>query len=367
MSISRLTLPSSFVDKLSDRMLMPPEPNYFWGNALYGAVMEADIKAMGGSIGVGRRDFSGSGPNAVGVAANPADLNPAGALSEAIAVERHAVGTGSTVKMNRTVFSDTTYTEASRRITRATIGTTAVDLAQEQVAITIERFGGPYTGSAVGPHVIESFDLDMSVEDLVAKVEKHLRRDRMKFVDSVLGTKACGAAPSTAYVYPGDPNFALSADNSAFLTQGDRPMDLETLIRAEQLALDNKIPTFSNGRYAAVLSPRQVRQIKTNARYQQLVAFHPDKSPIYQKYIGTIGMTDIFVSQTNPTATANSTITVQTGVLFGPGLIGYAIAKGCRAEPDDNTNFGQRVMVVWQADEGYVVLDNRFAVSLRSD
>lgn len=370
MSISRLTLPSAFQDKVSEKILMPPEPGYFWGQLLYLAALEAELAAAGGAIQVGARSFAGGGAGMPDLAAARMDPN-AGRdpiRAEAINVERFAVRQGQTVKMNRTVFSDTTYTEASRRVTRATIGTTGVDLTGEQVELTIDRFAGPYTGSAVGPHIIESFDLDRASEDLVDKVGKHLKRDRDKFCDSVVGTKALGApSSSTAYVYPGDPNLSLTADDSAFLTQGDRPMDLETLIRAEEVAKNNKIPTFANGRYVGVISPKQERQVKTNSRFEKMSKDYREKNPLFGLYLGTIGMVDYFVSQTNATATANSTITVQRGVVFGPGFLGYGIAKGCRVEPDDNTNFGQRVMVVWQADEGYVCLDNRFGVSLRSD
>lgn len=355
------------MDGLSDKIRMPPEPGYFWATLQYGAVVSAQLRAVG-PINVGLRSFTGSGtatPDSVG---SPADLNPAGLLAEAISVELHKVGLGSTIKMNRTVYSDTTYTEASRDITRRAIGTVAVDISGESTAITIKRAGGPYSlvAAAVGPHIIEEFDLQMTTENLVQRVGNHLTRDRVKYSDTVLAAKVTAAAPSTAYVYPGDPDLTLSADSLAFLAQGDRAMDLETIFRAEQVAIDNKIPTFSNGRYAMVLSPRQIRQIKTNNRYESMVQFHQDKSPIFQRSLGTIGMTDLFMSQSNPTTTTSS-ITVQRGVLFGPGLIGYVLAKECSVQPDDNTNFGQRVALVWQCDEGSEILDNRFVISIRSN
>ncbi len=369
MSINRLTLPSAFQDKLSEKILMPPEPTYFWANLLFLAEMEAELKAAGGSLATAGRTFSGSGIK-MSDQLSTVDANAGRdvARADAFSIEKFAVGAGSTVKMNRTVFSDTTYTEASRLITRATLGTAGVDLTGEQVELTIQRYGGPYTGSAVGPHIIESFDLERASEDLVDKVAKHLRRDRNKFVDTVVAARAIGAPVSTtSYVYPGDPNMALTTDNAAFLSQGDRPLDLESLIRGEEIVLTLKIPTFSNGRYAAAITPKQARQVKTNSRFQDLASNFKEKNPLFENYIGTLGMVDYFVSQTNPTATANSTITVQRGVIFGPGLLAYGIGKACHVEPGDDTNFGQRVSVMWQADEGYNVLDNRLAVSLRSD
>jgi len=318
------------------------------------------------------RQIPSSGADVPDLMQLDADFGRGPISSEALVTENFASQPGHTVRMNRMVFADTTYTEASRNITRATVSTTGVDIGGEQVELTIQRYSGPLiaAGGAVGPHIIEEFDAKrLPVHDLSARVGAHLRRDRMKFVDSVVGNKYLVAAASSArYVYPGDPNNALSTDNSAFIAQGDRPMDLETLIRAEERAVTASIPVFtSTGRYAMVLSPRQSRQITTSAAWQRASKTILDKNPLTSQYVGTVGKTDVFTSSTNPTATANSTITVQLGALFGPGAVGYANAMPCEVRPDDATNFGQRISVVWMADEAFQVMDNRFVVSVRSN
>lgn len=374
MSISALSLPGLFLPKTSAKILLPPEPTYLWANLLYNSEAAAEL-ARGAGQPYGptpMRQLQSSGV----AAPDPKDsaFDPNAGLSmtfkDAIVVEKFSVPSGktATVKMNRLVFADTTYTLASRRVTRTTIGTTAVDLTNDQVEITIERFAGPYTGSAVGPHIIEEFDLDKTDEDLSERVAVHLRRDRTKFVDTVVAELAVNGAASANRIYPGDPDAALTTDNGAFLAQGDRTWDLESCFRAEEMAKTNKIPTFPNGRWMGVMTARQERQLKTNGRFEKMTKNYAEKNPIFGNYIGTLGMTDWFTSQTNPTTTANSTITVQLGVVMGPGALGYGCtAKPCHVRPDDSTNYGQRVAIIWVCDEGFVRLDNRFLVSCRSD
>lgn len=372
MTIGRLTLASEFYDMTSPKMLLPPEPQYFWANLLFAGMSAAELrKGAGAPFGTfAGRQVPTSGADVPDIMRLDANWGAPGIASEAIVVEDFQSQPGHTVRMNRMVFADTTYTETSRDVTRATIGTTGVDVSGEQVEMTIKRYAGPLIAAAgaVGPHIIEEFDAKrLPVHDLSARVSVHLRRDRMKFVDSVLATKYCTSASSARYAIPGDFSNALTTDNSAFVTQGDRPMDVETIIRAEQIAITNSIPTFSNGRYACVLSPIQYRQLRTSSQWNKQSVFDPTKNVLSSRYVGTISNTDVFVSSTNTTTTANSTITVQLGVLMGPGAVGYAMAMPCEVRPDDATNYGQRIAVVWMADEAFATLDNRFLVSLRSD
>ena len=95
--------------------------------------------------------------------------------------------------------------------------------------------------------------------------------------------------------------------------------------------------------------------------------YFPEKNPLFTGYVSTVDNLDIFECSTNPTATANSTITVQLGVLFGPGAIGYGLAKPVGVVAADDTNYGRRVNVIWTTWEGFATFDDRFVVSLRSD
>jgi hypothetical protein len=372
MAIDRTTLPSFYQDQLSSRVLMPPEPAYVYASLYFDSVAQAEMQRPDG-VQQGARRFAGIGQPVPGFESS---TDPNGgrnftALTDAIVTDFYDTAKpGQTVMMNRVVFADTTYTEASRRVTRSTIGTASASLTGEQVSITIHRYAGPLVAAAgaVGPYTIEEFDLKHENHSVVQRVGTALQRDYVKTVDSFFANLFCTSMPSTSYVYPGDPNLALSADDTAFTAQGDRPFDLETIFRAEEVAMQTlKIAPFANGRYAAFISPKQKRQLQTNSRWEKMVEQYPEKNPVFSQYLGTVGMTDLFVSQTNSTATANSTITVQIGVLMGPGAIGAALAMAPEVRPDSTTNYDQRVSVVWMSDFGLGPLDNRKLVALRSD
>ena len=369
MAISRLTLPEEWQDALASRMLLPAEPAYFWARMLDAQVGSVEV-ARGMEKGIAPLNVQSSGDAVPKFNANAPALAGEPSMPDLIVVQDMAAQPGQTVMFNRLVFADTTYTESSRRATRRTIGTTQVDITGEQVSVTIERYAGPLTAASgsIGPHVIEEFDLKRRPKhDIVERVVQHLRRDRFKFVDTVLAAKACSSSATGTYVYPGDPNDALTADNTAFVTQGDRAMDCETVIRAEQRANSAGVPTFPDGTYVMVLSPRQVRQLKTDTMFQRLAKEVDSMNPLMQRFVAKIGNVRIFECTTNPTATANSTITVQLGVLMGPGALCYATAMPCEIRTDTNTNYGQRIPLVWMADEGWEVLDNTFLFSIRSN
>lgn len=378
-TVSRLTLPSEFTNPVNAALLVQPQPQFLYAMLVFQANAAAELKQGITAVGPNAsRQFSGSGFVVPDLGAMQLDLtDPEQRASvmlrgEAIKADFFQNATPSeVVRLLRPNFVDSTYTEASRRTTRATISTTAQNpMGMDAVQIQIDEFSGPYnnTGSAVQPLGLEGFDLNMSpTHNLVQLAMLNLRRDRSKTIDSIISTKVFNAIQTSNYVYPGDPDGALSTDNSAFLSQGDRPADVESVQRSAEVLKRAGIPTFSNGRYMAILSTKQVLKIRTSNAWQKIARYFPEKNPLFTNYIGTIDNVDIFECATNPTATANSTITVQLGVVFGPGLLGYAMAKPCEVLAADDTNYGRRVNVIWSAWEGSAIIDDRFAVALRSD
>lgn len=371
MALSRLTLPGAFYDRTSQQMLVAPEPEYLYAKLVFAANAKMELRDTEIPLTAFQVPVSASGGILPPEAMNDPVVNASWPLADAIQMEDFqgkGVGPGQTVRFPRQIFTDSTYTKASRNITRAVVGTTPVDIEMGMAELTIQRYGGPYAGSAVGPYVIESFDLQNKSEiDLSRQCASHLRRDRVKFLDSVVGDLYCsGASSSTGYVYPGDYTDSLTSDATAFLAQGTRPMDMEALVRAERRAVENKIPTFTGGRYVCILSPRQAQQLLMSRAFRDASQFIPEKNLLTSSYVRSIGRTDIYIGQTNPTTTTGS-ITVQLGVLFGQGAVGAAVASACGVYPDSATNFDQRIMVIWRADEEYKVLDNRFLISIRSN
>lgn len=378
-TVSRLTLPSEFTNPVNAALLIQPQPQFMYAMLLFQANAAAELRQGISSVGPNAsRMFESSGFAVPDLGAMQLDLTDPEQRSSVML--RGAAITSlqfpnaqpqEVVRIMRPTFVDSTYTEASRRTTRATISTTAQNiLGNDTVSVQIDEFSGPYSNaaSAVQPLGLEGFDLNMSPShNLIERAMLDLRRDRMKTVDAILSTKMFAAVQTSNYVYPGDPSQSLTTDNSAFTSQSDRTVDVETLQRSAKVLKDLGIPTFANGRYMAILSTRQVLNLKSSNGYQRLARYFPEKNPLFTNYVASVDNIDIFECATNPTATANSTITVQLGLVFGPGFVGYASAKPCEVLAADDTNFGRRVSVIWSAWEGSAVMDDRFAVTVRSD
>lgn len=380
--ISRLSLPSAFQNPVDAVILSQPQPQYLGAALVFMATAAAELTEDMSSIGPNAsRQFTNSGA-APGVivpelGAMQLDLtDPAQRASvmlrgSAIMV-KNFIGkpANEVVKMRRPVFADTTYTETSRDTTRAQISTAPTGISSEMVNITLKEFSGPYdqANTRVAPHGIENFDLRMAqTTDLIAEVGLHLKRDRVKFLDTVVWAKAVAGPASSNYAFPGDPDQGLTTDAAAFLTQGDRRVDVETIQRSGKLLKDAGAPTFANGKYMAVLSTKQVLQLKNSSAWRQLAKFHAEVNPLLSGgYVGSIDNVDVFECATLPTTTTSG-ITVQLGVVFGPGYLGYAIADPCHVAAADETNYGKRVNVIWTCIERFEVLDNRLCVVVRSD
>lgn len=377
--ISRATLPAEFFDRTSSMMLVQPEPQYLYAQMVFAADLQAELRANpdGLSLMPGRGIPGGEGAVVKPFAENQLQLvDSTRIVGEAIAVSGELAkgNVGHTIRMNRPVFANTTYSAASRLVsTGSTISTTPISLTAEQVSITIQRFAGPYdqSNSRVAPYAIDRFDAQRSVHDLVATVGVQLQRDRMKYLDSVYA--GIFDSPVTSnIIFPGDPTNALAgSDSSAFpsATNGYRPLDAESIFRAEQKMADNYIPRFSSGKYLLVVSPQQARQLRTDPAFQRMSVFQPDNSPLKQSYVGTLGLVDIYQSSTNTVDTATvSGVSINHGIMFGPGYVGRVKdGEGCRVMDSTDDNYGETPKVIWLAYEGQSLLDNRFVVSIHSN
>jgi hypothetical protein len=377
--ISRATLPAEFFDRTSAMMLIQPEQQYLYAQMVFAADLQAELRANpdGFSLMPGRGISGGDGAVVKPFAENQLQLvESTRIVGEAIAVSGELAkgNVGHTIRMNRPVFANTTYSAASRLVsTGSTISTTPISLTAEQVSITIQRFAGPYdqSNSRVAPYAIDRFDAQRSVHDLVATVGVQLQRDRMKYLDSVYA--ALFDSPVTSnIIFPGDPTNALAgSDASAFpsATNGYRPMDAESIFRAEQKMADNYIPRFSNGKYHLIVTPQQARQLRTDPAFQRMSVFQPENSPLKQSYVGTLGLVDIYQSSTNTVDTTTvSGVSINHAIMFGPGYVGRVKdGEGCRVMDSTDDNYGETPKVIWLAYEGQSLLDNRFVVSVHSN
>lgn len=372
MSVSRVTLPNEFFDRTSAKMLVQPEPQYIYARLVYMAAAQAELRNGGGPLGISaERAVGGTGAPVPSLQEMQLILAD-NIRSEAIFVtdELAPEKVGHTIRMNRPVFSGGGYSEAARTIaTSQTISTSPVDLTQEQVALTIKRVAGPYdtANSRVAPRAIDRFDAEHSVHRIADIIGVDLARDRAKYLDTVIGG-LFDKVPSASVIYPGDSTFSLSTDATALAANGDRPFDAETCFRVEQKLNDLYIPHFANGRYMMIVTPQQMRQLKSDPAFQKMSVFQPENNPLKNSYIGTLGNLEIYQSSTNTVDTSTvSGVSIHHAIAFGPGHVGYASSGPCRIIASTDDNYGETAKVVWCAYEGACTLDDRFAVAVHSD
>lgn len=365
MTVSRVTLPTEFFDITSAQMLIQPEPQYVLARALFASIASAEL-ASTGSLDLGARPPLNSGQPIISLQDQQLNLatSPLGKLVMVVN-ELGQKGVGHTVKLNRMAFIGGTFTEASRTIAQSTsISTTPLDLpAQEQASITIKRVAGPYSASAaaVAPLGIDRADANRSVHSLASYVSEALRRDRMKYLDAILGLLYDGA--TTNVVRPGQ----LAADAS-FPTSGSAPFDLSMVFRAVEALNIGNIPYFEDGRYMMLISPTQMRQLKEDPDYNNQAKEDVRFNLLTGMNAVTIGENvRAMVTTTLPTDTATiAGQTIYRGVMFGPQAVGFGIDDSCRVVTANEDNYGETAKVIWIAYEGSALLDQRFLCSMRS-
>lgn len=359
---SRVTLPQEFYDKTGDDLLVQPIPQFLYADLFLGAIASSlqIPEAMG--LQVDSRAITGVGADY----SNPVERDRL-MLSNPITTDLFAAkadftaAPGNTIRFNRPAYTQTTYTEQSRRVASGmTISTTPTKVASEQNSLTLYRYGGPYDPgqSAVAPFAIERFDANMGVHKLTKIIGNTLTFDFRHFIDAVNVTLLDLASVT---IYPE----GMTADNDA-TSAGSFPFTYEQLLRAERTADDANLPVLPDGYRVAVLAPIQVAQLGIDPIYARAAEFHPLYNNLFPQYVKSVSKTHIFKSTTLTTTSNSSSVNVHRGHYIAPG----ALFAGMGARPEvwasANDNFGQTALVVWLADLAFGLADNRFCLSLRS-
>lgn len=363
MPASRVTLPTEFFDITSAKLLIQPEPQYIFAAMAFAGVAGAEFRETGivaarGALAASGADVRAYQDNQLKLAESP--------FAEGITVisELGSKGVGHTIKINRPVFGGGGYTVAQRTIAQSTsISTTPVEMsAQEQASITILRVGGPWdsTNSRVAPYSVDRQDAQRSVHNLGQIIGMQMYRDRTKYLDSVLSILFNSA--TTNVVRAG----GLTADAS-FPASGEQPFDLDMVLRGVEKLSNANIPRFADGTYMLIISPTQMRQLRSDPDYKNQakedVAFNLLTS-LNAERIGGVRIMESTTIQTDTTTVSGQTI--YRGVMFGPGAIGYGIDEMCRSAYSFDDNYGETAKVIWLAYEGLSLLDERFLCSMRS-
>lgn len=361
-NISRATLPQEFYDITSAELLIQPEPEYLHA-LLAKSAFDAEISAMSIGLQIPSRDFPTSGPAYADIDAGRLNLSD-DILSPAIKVQNEfgQEMIGHTIRINRPKYTESTYTQASRR---SPVGTTfsvsPISVESEQVSMTIDRFAGPYsnTDGAVRPYGIERFDANRGVHNMAAVREHFFKRDFDKWLDRTIVDLY---DQSSAAIYP----VGMTAVNDS-LVAGDYPFSYDQIRRVRTSMDTANIPKFGDGKRIMVITPLQQEQLEADPEYRQLAKFHPAFNPLFLKsYVNTVGNFHIFTSNTLLTTANSNSIPIQYGQAFGPQMVGMGAQGMPRVVPSTDDNFGERVVAIWLWYAAFQVLDNRFGRSVRS-
>jgi hypothetical protein len=359
--ITRASLPSEFFDITSNMLLVQPQPQFLHAQ-LWKLALQASLSPPS-ALGMAGRTSGASGDGVGGVEVDRLMMEDDGLASSTITVVPSlGNGPGHTVNLNRPVFASTTYTQASRLVPSGTdISTSAVNISAEQVPVTLQRFAGPYNSgiSAPGPYALDRFDAKLSIHSLAALVGKHMKQDFDKTLDSFMVT-LLDLASSTVRPL----GFSADAD---FTTQEAGPMDFNTIARVERAMDEANIPVFANGRRILCIHPRQAQSLKDDPQFARYAESHAPVNPLLkQSYLKSVAGFDIYKSNALDTDTNASSVVVYKAQAWGPGVLGSAIGEMPRVTAAAEDNYGETAKVVWLLYGAFAMLDNRFAVSVRT-
>ncbi len=344
------SLTQEFVDMLSAELIVEPDPQYVFA-VLAGA-------ARAGAMDFGAQGVSGvSGNMQAAMGAGMGSVRYLDPRWMSIAADFAKVVSepatpGKVILVDQPRYLGGTFTETSRRLTEGTaVSATPQAATMGQVTVTIREYGGPHDGTNVAPIGITEFLKRRAKHDLVQYVGTLLRRDRNKFVDHVVSDLLL---TTTHVTTPGDvAEGSLTA--GAKLTEDE----LSEMLRKLQ---ERNIPTFSNGLFMAVLSPKHLEDLKADSKFRESVRYLGTEGALVQGHVANHGGFMIVVSSNIPTAGvgAGSAVTGYRGVAFGPGAIGHAIGMDAEARRSKNDDFGREDRVLWLAHEGWALLDSDF-------
>lgn len=363
-SIGRSSIPEEFLDVTSSLLLTQPDAEYLHAKMILAAL---DAQFDGSStigLPIPDRQIMGSGAGYPSLEDQQLVLSdPIMSQALIVAPELGKPQVGHTLRINRPKFTDSTYTFASREVPVGNvISTTPIAVGSEQTQITLKRWAGPYSNSqaAVAPYAIERFDADRMLHNVNDLKNFHLKRDFHKTIDA-FGVLLFDSADAT--IYP----TGMTADNDS-TAAGDFPFSYEQIIRTQTSLEEASIPKFSGtGRYVMVLTPRQIEHLMLDEDYQRLSTYEKVYNPLFQtSYVRTVGAFDIFKSVSLRRVANSSSVNIQYGQAFGPGMVGVGMGGMPRVATHTADNYGETAILIWLAYLGFQVLDSRFGRSVRS-
>ncbi len=364
-SINRGNLPTNFLDHVSQAglRLPTPEPRYVFARmAMAGRLSLAALRVGAPTV-----------QQYVTVAGGGAELSPelaelvrfADAHPGAIqTVDNFGLGKGDTIKFDRDVYSGGGYTESARELTTdSTISTTGQTIQEEQIPVVLKEYTGAHDGSSVKPYAIWNFDAKYRAnkESLASKTSRHLRRDYIKWLDTVLRDRF----RKSQYVTHADG----VTDVTAMTLGAGHIHSLETWLEARKTLTDREWQPFPNGRYIALVGTDFNTDMIGDVDYRELSKNHAAGRNLIFGYLGSVQDIDYYEVSNLKTFIAAAVVpnsgTVPTGaqveesLLIGPGAVGMGTALSPEARYADDTNYGTVAKVIWYALHAFQTLDER--------
>lgn len=350
----QISMPENFYNITSGMLLTQPEPQFLYAQ-LFKSALGASLEVPG-ELGLAGRGVGGVGANYSAAERDRLILSRQ-LSSDVFAVNVDFSGMpGSTIRINRPLFTNSTYTAASRLI-NGTISTTPITPQSQQTNLTLYNYGGPY-GTEVQPYGVSAFDAQFGVHKASSIIGTHLKRDFDKFLDAVWVTLADLAATA---VYPE----GMTAVNDATAT-GMFPFTFEQLGRTQRLMDDADLPTLSDGFRCLVLTPTQVEQLGLDGNYTNLAREFAQYSSIFPQYVASVKKFHIFQSTTLNETNNSSSVPIHYGHAIAPGAFMGGMGRAPRVRPNSNDNYGETALVIWLADLAFALANNTFVYSIRS-
>ena len=370
--IQRGNLPTNYVDlktRVDANLMLPtPEPQYLFAQmAMAGRLSLASIDAGATTV---QQFVSMNGGGAEG----DKDLARLMIVSEQMpnavtAVDAFGLGLGDTVKFDRDVYSTGGLTEADREhTTGSTVSTTGLTITEEEIPVVLKQYMGPYdaSGSGVQPYGISEFDAKWRAnkEKLVSKVTRRLVRDYTYWLDTVIRLRY----QASTYTTLSDADYS---DVTEYVAGGNSRFTSEQLLRARQALVDRHWQPFPDGRYKCIVPTVFNAHMQYDLDYRDRSKNFADGRNLIHGYIGSFQDIDIYECATTTTWAAASTftgtgtgtvptsVTLEEGLLFGPGVVGMGTALSPETRFSDSTNYGLEALVIWYALHAFQTLDQR--------
>lgn len=345
------TLTQEFVDQLSQELIVEPDAEYIFA-ILAGA-------ARAGAMGI---------PEVMGAAGASANMQAAmgGGLGTLRLLDQRWMSIardfaqvvsepttpGKVILVDQPRYLGGTFTEVSRRLTEGTpVSATPQAATMGQVTVTIREYAGPHDGSAVAPIGITDFLKRRATHNLVEYIGTLLRRDRNRWVDRVIIELLVSTTNVTT---PGD-----VAEGS--LVAGSK-MTEDELSEGLRKLQERSIPTFANGMYMMVISPKHFEDLRADTKFRESVRYLGTDGALVSGHLANHGGFMIVVSSNIPTkgVGAGGAVTGYQAVAFGPQAVGWAIGMDAEARRSKDDDYGREDRVLWIAHEGWALLDTDF-------